>query len=122
MTHRFVAEGATLACAAAALATGASAQVIYTAPDDAGVAGKSQHHLFEAPTRIKAGGSYVRTEAPGYAAPAWHDVDGDGRRDLIVGQFTGGKMQVYKSTGAGAFAAGEWLEAGGDVAEVPGVW
>ncbi len=107
---------------AATLVGAAHAQVVYTEPDSAGVEGKDQSHLFEAPTRLRAADGYVRTEAPGYAAPAWHDVDGDGKRDLVVGQFAGGKIRVYQNTGAGAFAAGEWLMAGGKVAEVPGVW
>lgn len=77
---------------------------------------------FEAPVRLRAADGFVRAEAPGYAAPAWHDVDGDGRKDLVVGQFADGKIRVYKNTGDGAFAAGEWLMAGGKPAEVPGVW
>lgn len=106
---------------AASLAAGAHAQV-YTEPDSAGIEGKDQRHLFEAPARLKAADGYVRTEAPGFAAPAWHDVDGDGKKDLVVGQFAGGKIRAYKNTGAGTFAPGEWLMAGGKVAEVPGVW
>jgi hypothetical protein len=49
-------------------------------------------------------------------------VDRDGRKDLVVGQFRGGKMRVYRSLGEGRLEAGRWLEAGGKVAEVPGVW
>jgi hypothetical protein len=71
---------------------------------------------------LKATDGPVSVEAPGYAAPAWHDVDGDGKKDLVVGQFNGGKIRVFKNTGAGAFASGEWLQASGKVAEVPGVW
>jgi len=85
-------------------------------------AGAPQQPEFEAPVRLKAGGECVRTEAPGYASPCWADVDGDGNDDLIVGQFKGGKMKVYRNLGDGELAAGEWLTAGGDVAEVPGVW
>ncbi len=77
---------------------------------------------FEAPVRMKAGDSFIACEAPGFACPAFHDVDGDGKKDLAVGQFNDGKIKIYKSTGKGAFAAGEWLQAGGAVAEVPGVW
>lgn len=77
---------------------------------------------FAAPVRLKAGGEYVKVEAPGYASPWWADVDGDGKEDLIVGQFHKGKMKVYRGIGKGKLAAGEWLEAEGGVAEVPGVW
>jgi hypothetical protein len=49
-------------------------------------------------------------------------VDGDGKKDLLVGQFNKGKIQVFKNLGGGKFAAGDWLKAEGQVAEVPGVW
>ena len=78
--------------------------------------------LFEAPVRMKAGDSFVQVEAPGYAAPCWHDVDGDGLGDLVVGQFNDGKLKVYRGLGEGKLAAGEWLKAAGEVAQVPGVW
>lgn len=77
---------------------------------------------FEAPTAIRAGGEPVRTESPGYAAPAWYDVTGDGRNDLVVGQFAGGKMAVYAGQEDGSLGARDWLQADGKVAEVPGVW
>jgi hypothetical protein len=77
---------------------------------------------FEPPVRVKADGAAVRVEAPGYAYPCLADVDGDGKKDLVVGQFAKGKMRVFKGQGGGKFAAGTWLEAEGAVAEVPGVW
>jgi len=77
---------------------------------------------FEPPVRLMAGDSPVKTEAPGFACPSWHDLDKDGKKDLVVGQFAGGKMKVYKSLGGGKLAAGEWLMAEGAIAEVPGVW
>lgn len=77
---------------------------------------------FEAPVRLKAEGKEVRVESPGYAAPCWADIDGDGKKDLLVGQFHGGKILVYRNLGDGKLAAGEWLKADGAVAEVPGVW
>jgi len=77
---------------------------------------------FSEPVRLKAGGEFVRVEAPGWACPSWYDVDGDGRKDLVVGQFRGGKMKVYRGLGKGELAPGEWLQAEGEVAEVPGVW
>ena len=77
---------------------------------------------FHPPVRMKAGAEYVRVEAPGFACPAWHDVDGDGDEDLVVGQFAKGKIKVYANDGTGALAAGEWLQAGGAMAQVPDVW
>ena len=77
---------------------------------------------FEPPVRLKAGDSFVKVEAPGFAYPCWHDVDKDGKKDLVVGQFAGGKMKFYKNLGGGKLAAGEWLQAEGNIAEVPGVW
>ena len=77
---------------------------------------------FEPPVRLKADGVAIRVESPGYASPCWADVDGDGKMDLLVGQFNKGKIQVFKGLGGGNFAKGAWLQAGGTAAEVPGVW
>ena len=71
---------------------------------------------------MTAGGEPVCVEAPGYAAPCWADVDGDGHKDLLVGQFNNGRIKVYKGDKAGKLAKGEWLQAGGKTATVPGVW
>ncbi|HZN40852.1 MAG TPA: hypothetical protein VFD82_18750 [Planctomycetota bacterium] len=80
-----------------------------------------QEPQFEAPVRLKAGASYVKVEAPGYAFPCWADVDGDKKGDLVVGQFARGALKFYKNLGGGKLAEGKWIEAGGK-AEVPGVW
>lgn len=77
---------------------------------------------FAAPVRLEAGGAAIRVGSPGYAAPCWADIDGDGKKDLLVGQFDGGKIRVYKNLGDRQLAAGEWLMADGQVAQVPGVW
>lgn len=68
------------------------------------------------------GGEPVRVESPGYAAPCWADVNGDGHKDLLVGQFRGGKIKVYPGDGQGGLGEGEFLKAGNEVASVPGVW
>jgi hypothetical protein len=84
-----------------------------------GIGGTEEFHP---PTRLTAEGVPVRVESPGWACPCWADVDGDGKKDLLVGQFNGGKIRVYKNLGDGKLAAGEWLKADGAVAEIPGVW
>ena len=77
---------------------------------------------FEKPVRLKAGDEFIRVESPGYATPCLDDIDGDGKKDLLVGQFRDGKIRVFKGLGGGSFAKGEWLKAEGKVAKVPGVW
>jgi len=77
---------------------------------------------FQAPVRLMAGDEVIRVESPGYAAPCWADIDADGKKDLLVGQFSQGKIKVYKNLGDGKFAAGSWLSAGDKDVEIPGVW
>lgn len=77
---------------------------------------------FEAPVRLKGGDVAIRVESPGYAAPCWADLDGDGKKELLVGQFNQGKIRVFNHLVGEKFAPGIWLQAEGNVAEVPGVW
>jgi hypothetical protein len=77
---------------------------------------------FAPPVRLEAGGAAIRVESPGYASPCWADLDGDGKMDLLVGQFNQGKIRVFKGQGGGKYANGAWLQAEGKPAEVPGVW
>ena len=77
---------------------------------------------FQPPIKMMADGQAVRVQSPGWAAPCWADIDGDGKKDLLVGQFSQGKINVYKNLGGGKLAPGAWLQADGIDAEIPGVW
>lgn len=80
---------------------------------------------FAEPVLLTADGAPIGVESPGFASPAFADVDGDGLRDLVVGQFKQGKMHYFKNTGtakAPAFAKGAWITSDGETAIVPDVW
>jgi hypothetical protein len=77
---------------------------------------------FDKPVMLKAGGKPIRVESPGYACPAWADLDGDGKPELLVGQFAKGKIKVLPHQGGLDFGEGAWLKAEQIDAEIPGVW
>ena len=74
-----------------------------------------------APIRVSAGGQPIDVEV-GHAAPWVADFDGDGVRDLLVGQFGNGKLRLYRNRGtekAPEFSTFAWFQAGGADARVP---
>ncbi len=83
-------------------------------------------YKFTEPRQLNGGDKLIEIESPGYAAPSIADVTGDGVPDLLVGQFKDGKISLYKGSkaedGKLTFGAHEWLQAGGEIAKVPGVW
>ncbi len=83
-------------------------------------------YTFHEPRQIKGGDKLIEVESPGYASPGLADFTGDGVPDLLVGQFRDGKIGLYKGIkgedGKLSFGAHEWLQAGGEIAKIPGVW
>jgi len=53
------------------------------------------------PVRIEAAGAPIDTGV-GHAAPLVADFDGDGVRDLLVGQFGDGILRIYRNRGTDA--------------------
>ena len=53
-----------------------------------------------APVRITVDGAPIDVEI-GHAAPYVCDWDRDGRPDLLVGQFGGGKLRIFPNVGEG---------------------
>lgn len=49
--------------------------------------------------KVEANGTPI-TLSLGHANPCMIDWDGDGRKDLLVGQYTGGKIRYYENSGS----------------------
>lgn len=73
------------------------------------------------PVRIRSGANLIDVEH-GHAHPFLIDMNSDGKLDLLVGQFQGGKVRVYLNEGtakAPKYGAPTWLQAGGTEATIP---
>ena len=84
--------------------------------------GGEVHRELRAPVRVEANGSPIDTGGIGYAAPFSGDFDGDGTRDLLVGEFSQGRMRVFRNYGTDSrpvFEDHEFFQAGGALGTVP---
>src|SRR4051794_12938261 len=73
------------------------------------------------PVRLRAAGKPIDTDV-GHAAPFVADFDGDGVKDLLVGQFGDGILWFYKNLGTDTrprYAAGVKFKGGAADGRVP---
>ena len=87
-----------------------------------GAIGAAADFAFEEPIVLESEGSPIELDSPGYAAPCWADIDQDGKAELLVGQFSKGKIAVYEEESDLKFGKREWLKANRKVASISGVW
>jgi len=69
-----------------------------------------------------ADGSPLEVGGVGHAAPVYHDFDGDGVPDLVVGEFEDGACRIFHNYGTATspeFRDFEFFHAGGKKATVP---
>jgi hypothetical protein len=74
------------------------------------------------PVHVLAGGKPLDVEREGHSAPFVGDIDGDGVRDLLVGQYDEGRLRIYRNVGTNAEPRLEtytWLAVGGQTGRVP---
>ncbi len=75
----------------------------------------------EPPVLVTADGQPIDVAHSGLAAPCYADVDGDGVKDLLVGEREG-KLRIYRNHGTNgepSFREYTWLKVGADLGRVP---
>jgi len=108
------------------LAIGCAQSAAEPTPDAAGIRPARptpvENELFDRPTRLVATDGVIDTGPSwGHSGPWVEDVNGDGLRDLVVGDFSG-LFHFYRNQGTNRepkYAAAVNLQAGGVDAKVP---
>ena len=65
----------------------------------AAAAAFGQTPVFDVPVAVEADGVPINVGSGGNASPFVIDWDGDGRQDLLLGQFDQGKVRFYQNVG-----------------------
>jgi hypothetical protein len=82
----------------------------------------AQSRELEAPVQVMTDGKPLDVGGIGYAAPFMSDYDGDGVRDLWVGEFSQGRLRIYRNLGTNSqprFGGYEWFKDGAKTGRVP---
>ena len=58
----------------------------------------AQPLVFDTPVAIEANGTPINVGTGGNASPFMVDWNGDGRQDLLLGQYLSGKVRFYANT------------------------
>ena len=69
----------------------------------------AQSPQFAPPVRLKAGDKFLGEQRL-YPSPVFHDLDGDGAQDVVVGDLIGVLTLAPRAKGAGALAYGAETE------------
>ena len=75
-----------------------------------------------APVQVLASGEPIDVKRSGHSAPFFGDIDGDGLKDLIVGEYFEGRVRVFKNRGTAqqpAFTSYKWIKTETGNAKVP---
>lgn len=76
----------------------------------------AQTPAFDPPVAIEANGNPINVGTGGNASPFVVDWNGDGKQDLLLGQYSQGKVRFYENIGANfdpAFGGFVYLQADG---------
>jgi hypothetical protein len=76
----------------------------------------------EKPVQVMAGGQPIDVGHGGLAAPCYADFDGDGVKDLLVGEADEGRLRIYHNYGTNAqpqFKDYTWFKAGTELGRIP---
>jgi len=76
----------------------------------------AQTPVFDAPAAIEANGVPINVGTGGNASPFLVDWNGDGKQDLLLGQYLYGKIRFYANTGSSfdpVFEDFQYLQADG---------
>lgn len=80
------------------------------------------HPSLNPPRQVMIGDRPIDIQRSGHSAPCFADIDGDGLRDLIVGEYFEGRVRVYHNSGSmmePKFKDFTWIHAGSGHAKVP---